>query len=86
MDKKSGDGDAESSDSDGEEAIEIEVDPMLKHITGVFDKLKKEIEKVGEKAEDVNAANSRLWNSSKSTLKKSKKGSNKNLLIELSEV
>ena len=41
MGKKSGDGDAEASDSDGEEAIEIEVDPMLKHITGVFDKLKK---------------------------------------------
>ena len=40
------DGTKYSDDDLGEEEIEPEIDPMLKHIAGVFDKVKQEIDKV----------------------------------------
>ena len=69
----------EEHDSDdlGEQEIEIEVDPMLKHITGVFDKLKTEIDRVGARNKQLNNKHSQVWSSSnQSSIKKSQKSKN----------
>ena len=57
---------------------------MLKHITGVFDKIKAEIDKVGQAHNDIKNQSSKFWNSSmRSSHKKSIKKSDNDKKMNL---